>query len=64
VHAIQALTAAPLIRVVVIGLVFFALAKWGHAPVWELLLTVALTVVAYRVATGPDIGQILSQFHH
>ena len=63
-HAIQALTAAPLIRVAALILVLAALAKWGHAPVWEFLLTLALGVVAYRTFTGPDIGQILSQFHH
>jgi hypothetical protein len=64
VHTIQALTAAPLLRVAVLAVVLLALAKWGHAPVWEFLLTLALGVVAYRTVTGPDIGQILSQFRH
>ena len=45
----------------VIALVFWALAKWGHAPPWALGLALLLGVVLSGTIVGPTIHQILSQ---
>ena len=54
-------TAAALIPLAVIALVFFALAKWA-APAWALILTLLLGVALSGTIAGPYIQQILSQF--
>ena len=49
-----------LIPLVIIGLVFFALAKWA-APAWALVLALILGVVLSGTILGPDIHKIMSQ---
>lgn len=48
-----------LIPLIVIGVIFFALAKWA-APVWALLLALILGVVLSGTIAGPTIHQFLS----
>ncbi len=50
-----------IIPLAVIVLIVLALAKWGHAQMWELLLTLLLGVVLSGTVLGPSIHQILSQ---
>ena len=44
-----------------IALILWALAKWGHAPMWALILALLLGVVLSGTIVGPTIHQILSQ---
>lgn len=45
----------------IIALVLWALAKWGKAPMWALIVTLLLGVVLSGSILGPDIHHILSQ---
>jgi mannose/fructose/N-acetylgalactosamine-specific phosphotransferase system component IID len=49
-----------LIPLVIIGVVFFALAKWA-APAWALILALLLGVVLSGTIAGPEISLFLSQ---
>lgn len=59
-HSVPA-SVATFIPVAVIALILWAVARWGHAPVWALLVAVLLGVILSGTVLGPDIANLLSQ---
>ena len=50
-----------LIPLIVVGVIFFALTKWGPAKAWALVLALILGVILSGTIAGPPIHQFLSQ---